>query len=253
MTTGSHEPDLKWRERARRALEQYFEKRSSPRLILSLVLVLTGLASLVVSLELLRAGLVEMWVRYPIAVLAGYGVFIGLLRLWLEFERSRFNPRADEVENAVAPPPLRLSESAWEERRSRTRWYDYLDFPDVFDLDEGCAVMFLLGILVALIGLAVFAVLSAQAFLAEVFLDAFIVSVFYRRLRIAAREHWLGTAVRKTWVLALITAALLSMAGWALERAAPGSHSIGPALEKILNAKTGSSDVDRPNGTATQT
>lgn len=98
----------------------------------------------------------------------------------------------------MAPTPLRSSESAWEERRPRTRWYDYLDFPDVFDLDEGCAVVFLLSILVALIGLAVFAVLSAQAFLAEVFLDAFIVSVLDRRLRIAEREHWLGTPVRKT-------------------------------------------------------
>jgi hypothetical protein len=231
----SSDPDSKWRERARRALEKYFARRSAPRLILSLILILTGLASLIVSLELLRAGLMAMWVRYPIAVLAGYGSFIGLLRLWLKFERGRFDPRAEEFESAIAPTPSPAATSNWKERLPRRRWYDWLDFPDVFDLDEGCLIALLLGVVVALIGLAVFAILSAQAFIAEVFLDAFIVSVLYRRLRIAAREHWLGTAVRRTWILALLTAALLSLAGWCLEKAAPGSHSIGPALDRLVH------------------
>jgi hypothetical protein len=235
MTPGSSAPDSKWRERAGRALEKYFAQRSAPRLILSLILVLTGLASLVVSLELLRAGLVAMWVRYPLAVLAGYGVFIGLLRLWIEFERKRFDPQTGEIDNLVTSIPLQIPESDWKERLPRNRWYDWLDLPGGFDLDEGCLIAVLLGVVVTLMGLAVFAVLSAQAFIAEVFLDAFIVSALYRRLRIAAQEHWLGTAVRKTWMLALMTAALLSLAGWCLEIAAPGSHSIGPASEQLLH------------------
>ena len=86
---------------ARHALEQYFRKRSSPRLILALLLILTGLASLLVSMVLLRSGMNEMWVRYPSAVLAGYGVFLGLLKFWLEFEKSRFNPRVGEIEDAA--------------------------------------------------------------------------------------------------------------------------------------------------------
>jgi hypothetical protein len=158
----SSDPDSKWRERARRALEKYFARRSAPRLILSLILILTGLASLIVSLELLRAGLMAMWVRYPIAVLAGYGSFIGLLRLWLKFERGRFDPRAEEFESAIAPTPSPAATSNWKERLPRRRWYDWLDFPDVFDLDEGCLIALLLGVVVALIGLAVFAILSAR-------------------------------------------------------------------------------------------
>jgi len=75
---------------------------------------------------------------------------------------------------------------------------------------------------------------ATPALLAEVFVDVFIVSVFYRRLRIAAQEHWLGTALRKTWWLALIGAGLLALLGSILETAAPGSRSIGPAIQKIL-------------------
>jgi len=60
------------------------------------------------------------------------------------------------------------------------------------------------------------------------------VSVFYRRLRMAAQEHWLGTALRKTWWLALVAAGVVALVGWGLETAAPGSRSIGPAIEEIM-------------------
>jgi hypothetical protein len=59
--------------------------------------------------------------------------------------------------------------------------------------------------------------------------------VLYRRLRIAAEEHWLGTAIRKTWISALIIAVLLAIAGMCLESLAPGARSIGPAIHRILH------------------
>ena len=81
-----------------------------------------------------------------------------------------------------------------------------------------------------------YAVMAAPGLLAEVFIDAFIVSALYRHLRIATEGNWLGTAVRKTWLLAFATAALLCLAGWCLEMLAPGAHSIGPAIEKLLRS-----------------
>ncbi|CAN5428919.1 hypothetical protein BH18VER2_BH18VER2_10440 [soil metagenome] len=90
--------DEKWRTRTRRALERYFDKRSAPRLILSVLLILTGTAGLLISILLLHAGLEAMSIRYPIAVLAGYGVFLLLLRFWVEFERARFNPESGEID-----------------------------------------------------------------------------------------------------------------------------------------------------------
>ena len=93
--------DEKWRTRTRRALERYFDKRSAPRLILSVLLILTGTAGLLISILLLHAGLEAMSIRYPIAVLAGYGVFLLLLRFWVEFERARFNPESGEIDAAL--------------------------------------------------------------------------------------------------------------------------------------------------------
>ena len=65
------------------------------------------------------------------------------------------------------------------------------------------------------------------------FLDAFIVSALYRRLSVAQKGHWLGAALKKTWAPALVTAVILAIGGWALERMAPGAPSIGKAIQQL--------------------
>lgn len=222
-----------WPAHARGTLRQYFQKRSAPRTIVSLLLILTGFFAFLVSYASLRFGLTQMWIRYPVALLAGYAFFLGLLRLWVQLERSRFNPKAAEIKAFVLEERRSAKTSPGEYNR-RPSWLDYLDVPNVLDLDEGCLPALLVLVVIGLISILAMAVAAMPALLAEVFLDVFIVSVFYRRLRVPAQEHWLGTALRKTWWLALITAALFSLAGWGLETAAPGSRSIGPAIEKIL-------------------
>jgi hypothetical protein len=223
----------KWPAHARETLRRYFEKRSAPRTIVSLLLILTGAFGFLVSYTALRFGLTQMWIRYPFALLASYAVFLGLLRLWVEMERSRFNPDAAEIKEFVLEK-RRSGEASQKGYARRHSWLDYLDVPNVFDFDEGCLGALAGLLVISLIVILAMAIAAMPGLLAEVFLDVFIVSVFYRRLRRAAQEHWLGTALRKTWWLALAAAALFSLAGWGLETAAPGTHSIGPAVEKLL-------------------
>lgn len=223
-----------WPAHARATLRRYFQKRSAPRTIVSLLLILTGFFAFLVSYASLHFGLTQMWIRYPVALLAGYAFFLGLLRVWVELERSRFNPDAAEI-RAFVEEERRSAKTLPGEYNRRSSWLDYLDVPNVLDWDEGCLPALLAVVVIGLVAILVLAVAAMPALLAEVFVDVFIVSVFYRRLRLAAQEHWLGTALRKTWWLALIAAALLSLAGWGLETAAPGCHSIGPAIEKILH------------------
>src|SRR5215211_6466932 len=66
-------------ERVRRLLM----RRSLPRVQMSLILAATGAAGFVASFALLHLGVWRMWVRYPLAVLFAYAVFIVLLRVWL--------------------------------------------------------------------------------------------------------------------------------------------------------------------------
>lgn len=222
-----------WRIKVRTALERYFLERSQPRFALGLVLVLTGAFGLLISVLLLRMGVWQMWIRYPVAVLGAYMAFLGLLRAWVEFEWSRFDPQEPRIKKALNGEDAPRSHGA-SSSDSKDSWLDRLDFGSLDSFTfEGCFPIVLIGIVVGLIA-GLFALLNAPVLLAEVFLDAFLVSMFYRRLRIATNEHWLGTAVRRTWRIALAVAALLGIAGWLLESMTPGAQSIGPAIHSIL-------------------
>jgi hypothetical protein len=85
MTGRGGEPSRAERrvERVRRLLM----RRGLPRVLMSLILAATGAAGFLVSFALLHVGVTRMWLRYPVAVLVAYGVFLFLLRVWLHLQR----------------------------------------------------------------------------------------------------------------------------------------------------------------------
>jgi len=216
-----------WHRRARSALESYFERHSFPRTMVTLILIITAVCGFLISYALLRLGVGHMWMRYPIAALVAYGILLGLVRLWVEVECRRFKP-----EEAGLDRTMQHGQAA---NDAPGRWLDCLDVPDVggIDFDEGCLPVILVGVVVGLAILAVITIAGAPLLIAEVFLDVFLVAALYRRLQVAEREHWLGTAIRRTWSAALLTILLLALGGWVLEQMAPGTRSIGPAIEQI--------------------
>lgn len=222
-----------WRERTARGLKGYFERKRWPRLSLGLVLLVTGAAGFGVSQLLLHLGVTTMWQRYPLAVVVAYGVFLTLLRVWVAIERAHFDIEDPEVQRALAESaeksPTRL-------RNGGNSWLDWLDVPDLdgFDSLEGCAVGVLIAAVIGLLLVALTTIAGAPVLIAEVAIDVFLVSVFYKRLKTAEREHWLGAAVRGTWIPAIAAAGLLALAGWALQILAPGAHSAGEAVRYFI-------------------
>ena len=91
----------KWRLRARAALEAYFRHRSYLRLTLLLLVTFAGITGFLISYVLLPVGWQQMAVRYPLAVLGGYVVFLVQLRIWVEIERTRYQP--NEVQISTQP------------------------------------------------------------------------------------------------------------------------------------------------------
>jgi len=219
----------------RNAIEAYLEQHSFPRLTLSLILILTGLAGLGISMALLHLGLLAMWIRYPIAVVGAYSFFLLLMRLWVSFEGRRFDPGKLARLSSGRDSIVAISGT----RRKGESWPNWLDRLNPFDIpfDEGCLPALLAGIVMALLALLAIALLSAPALFAEVFIDAFLTGILYRRLRSAASEHWLGACLQRTWFFVLLTATLLGLAGFVIELMAPGAVSLGSALQQIANSQ----------------
>lgn len=230
--------ESRWRERARGALKAYFEKRSLPRLLIGVVILITGVTGFGISAGLLKAGMVQMWMRYPIAVLGAYTVFLLLMRGWAELERRKFNPDDDEFlaelkrneREDFGPQPTQRP--ALDPKKGS--WWDYLDLS--FDLNDsgGCLLALAVAALVGAIVIIFTVIAGAPALIAEVFVDACLAGFLYRRLKIAEQEHWLAAAVKRTGWHVLGVAALLAVIGACLDVMAPGSNSIGPAFREIF-------------------
>ncbi len=238
---------LHWRRKARLALEAYFVRRSQPRAFLTLVLSATGLVSLLASIGMFHLGVERMWLRYPATVFVGYGAFLGFLRLWVAWEYANFAP--EEIAAVLPPSPdqpqkvTRVARAARHvsERTSDTveneDWSDALSCLDGGGDGEGCFVFLLIAALIGVVGTLVAGIFAAPALLAEVFLDAFLITVIYQRLRVKADEHWLRTAIGRTWLSAAGIAVLLSIAGGTLTHLAPFSTSLGEALHYLAESR----------------
>lgn len=227
------------RKKAARVLMAHMERRSSPRVMLAWIIACTGLVGFALSLLQLHFGVRSMGLRYPVAVIGAYAVFLGLVRLWVEQERGNFESREKELMAEVDQPGITYDENPWHERpRPGVSWLDGLDL--IGDVSaEGCLVGILLALAAGLVAVLVSVIGAAPALGAEVFLDVAISGLLFRRLDGAVKRHWLGAAIRRTWAHVLCAAALLSVAGICLDTMAPQADTMGRALLEI-RSKPGS-------------
>ena len=252
------------RERKIEFLKRRLERKSYPRLHASLILLLTGLAGFLVSFTLLRLGVSAMWLRYPVAILFAYGVFLILLRVWLSLSR----PREWYLEDVIDTTLEVVTEStdaggagfsggadfagggaggSWGQSVSTitttkssvstftsTKSSGSSGFSFDLDLDEGLwvliAVVALLGAVIA----AFYVVYIAPILLAEILLDGVLLAGLYKQVKSIEHRHWLRSALRRTALPAGIIVVFFTIAGYAMQRAAPEAHSIGEVWKHII-------------------
>jgi hypothetical protein len=216
----------------------HLRRRGISHGVISGIMFVTALAGFLASVGMLKVGIGQMWLRYPLAVLLAWVVFLALVRGWTEVERSTMS--ADEelvgLESRGDDQAVE-SESVWKGRAPESRpdrWRgaaNVLEFISHFLDFEGCLV---LGAVVAVIALATGAavaigsmVMQAEALLAEVLLDALLVSALYHRLRKKELDWWTGGILRETIGPVFMIMGCLMIAGIAAHSYAPEAHSVG--------------------------
>ena len=228
-----NEPGEKARGRLIEALRRRFARAGTKRVEIQLILVVTGAVGFLASFGMLRIGVEEMWLRYPLAALAGWIAFLGMVRLWAEAERNRFASDADIEDLAASAGNAALKPERNRDSGRGDGVWDWLDwfnpFEYVDDLGGFALALLLCVVLVALAGLIV-AIIGliggAELLLAEVVLDAVLVSALYRRLQHLETRWWLASALRQTVVPVLVAVVFLATAGLLLQQLAPDAHSI---------------------------
>jgi hypothetical protein len=259
------------RKRAIERVRRQLVRGGRPRLLVSFLLALTGAAGFLVSSALLHLGITSMAVRYPLAVLVAYSVFLLLLRLWLALKRRNGGP-LDWLSDTGDGIPSNLFDTSARSANDAATFGGGADFggggaggvwtggasggdvgggssimdsvPDVpdlgldldldLDLGEGC--FWIVIPILAIVGVIVamfYVVYVAPIFLAEILVDALLLAGLYKRLKGIEPRHWLRSVVRRTLLPVLIATALFIAAGYLMQRIAPEAHSIGGFWREI--------------------
>jgi len=230
-------------------LSKELSSRAYPRLAMLTFVAVAGTAGFVASAAMLAYGMTTPAARYPIAVVAGYLAFLGMIRLWLAFRRREVSGDLDlsalDLVPIDSPAPFSFGggggfsgggssaafpadagAAAVEAKSSLLEG----GLSAAAEADEGAIVLIpiVVGAAILVSLLASGAVLyNAPVLLADVLLDSAIATVAYRRLRQHQTMHWTGGVVRRTWKPMLaITLALLAL-GVAIPMLKPGADSIG--------------------------
>lgn len=248
------------RERTVQSLKEYLQQADYPRLQMTMMVTLTGFSGFLASWLLMHLGLTHLGWRYGAAVLAAYGAFLGMLRVWLHFEGRRITLGSPDAEDALdvgsdllddglpsfrggaqmpflpgnAAPPLRTGGGG-----SSGGGGFSLDL----DGDELIVVVLVIAALAALAAAAGYLIYQAPSIFADLMFDGVLSAGLYRRLkkvRAADEEgEWLPTALKRTaWPFAIV-GALVVVAGFAMHGYAPEARSIG-GVYAHFEAKRGS-------------
>ena len=231
-------------------VHKHLEERGWPRLVLLVIVVLSGSAAFLVSFALLSAGVSSMAWRYAIAGTSGYVAFLGLIALYVVWKRRFGEFGAEEAVDVAQWMDLRFpsgsgtpsphyfaggrsggggSSSSWGESSASDggSWFDG-------DADFVWVLVALAAISAA--GLAVgYVVWMAPALLAEVLVDAAIVGTVSKQMGLLERRDWTATVIRRTWFPATVMVMMLMVGGWALQQAVPEARSIGPAVQSLFS------------------
>jgi hypothetical protein len=256
------------RERKIEFLKRRLQRKSYPRLHASLILLLTGLAGFLASFVMLRLGVSAMWLRYPVAILFAYGVFLILLRVWLSLSRPRDWDVLDVVETTVEV----VSDStesggsdfgggadfagggaggSWGESVSTitstkssvstftsTKSSGSSGFSFDLDLEDGWVLLIAVVVVVAAFFAALYVVYIAPLLLAEILLDGVLMAGLYKRVKSIEHRHWLRSALSRTAVPAILVVVLFTIAGYAMQSAVPEARSIGEVWKHIAAGRT---------------
>ncbi len=249
--------------------------RGLPRLQMSLIVACTGATGFVVSFLLLHVGLRRLWLRYAVAVLLAYGIFLLLVRLWLALQRRRLSVSsagdglnvdfgdiqigggggsgstgfsggggsfggggASAVfEDAGNAPAQALASAASSPSSSGSSFGSGFSFDLDLDGDEPVVVVVVIAVVGACVAASVYVIVAAPALFAEVLVDGTLTAGLYRHVRGLDEESWLEAAVKKTWIPFAVVVAFFVTAAVVFHHIAPEALSIGDVVHHVFAPK----------------
>jgi len=261
------EPQLP--DRAR--LERTIVARHAVRLHLALILAACFGAGLLATKLLLNAGVGSMLLRYPVALIAAYAVFLGGIRLWLAYAGyggGRWGAQGSSVRRHGADWLGNLPDVATSSGRAgggELRGGGNFggagasaDFADAsaggdsqvpaagllssfrgkgggsFDLgDDGWVLVALVAVAAAVLGAGVYLIYMAPTVLSDAAFAALLSGGLVRSTRRIGAGGWVGSVVRDTWIPFAVVFALTMVFAAVAHHYHPDARTVHELIRKL--------------------
>jgi hypothetical protein len=237
----------------RERVRAWLERRFFLRIHMTLILSATFFAGIAATKGLLLAGVQQLMLRYGLAVLAAYLVFLFLIRLWLMYVRlggidfdgngvdTTFNVLRNSSDSPApgggkfggggatgswsSPPSSRGGSRSW---FGGTFGFD-------FDGDDLVVVLAFIALVLALLLVGVYVIYSAPAIFSEALFEALLAGALIKQTKNVTSSGWVGAVWRATvWPFLGILAVALFL-GWAVHHACPTAMRLGDVFHCISN------------------
>jgi len=218
-----------------------------PRIQMSILVSLTGLAGFGASAAMLAAGVDAMALRYLLAMGVAYIVFLSLLWIWLRTSASDYLDAIPDVSGFDGSGGSATDFAGGGGSFDGGGASANVDFgaqdeglgaiadkplDAIGQADEGAIPLALLLLVLGIALSSLFVVWSAPMLFAEILVDALLAAGLYRRLRLLDARHWMTSAVKRTLIPFVLTTLVVSGAGWAMQAHAPGARSLGEVIAR---------------------
>lgn len=233
----------------RRRLERWIRHSFLVRFHMGLILAAVVLSGLGISWLLLAVGLTSMAARFALAVLLGYGVFFGCVRLWLLYVEQTSPPAAagdlvefaaDVVLDGGADAARVAGEAAGTLAQEGSALSDGASGGLSLDIGdgEGIVVLLVLGVVLAVFfGVGFYLVYQAPVILSEAAGHLLLAAALRRRAKALDAPDWSGSVLRATWIPALIVLLIAVLAGLILQSACPEANRVAEAIDRCVLAE----------------
>lgn len=236
------------------ALRERIALRHSPRLHCLLILTACFGVGLLATFLLLRAGVSSMWVRYALALVAGYLTFLLGVRIWLHyagFHRFRATEEGGSYDglDLIPEPTLGSARPAASFLGAGGRSggagasASYGDasgtssgssLAEGFDLgDAGVVLLILAALALAVAGSVVWLIYAAPTILAEAAFAALLSAGLVRGTRRLARNGWMASVVGNTWIAFSVVFVLAIAFALAAQHYYPEARTLSDVLRRI--------------------
>jgi hypothetical protein len=206
---------------SRKRVASWLKDRFFLRLHMFWILTGTFLGGLLTTKVLFETEVRTLWVRYSISVMAGYVVFLILIRLWLWYIGRAARPviDGDSVDVAgqllshldITGPIVDGPGGEFGGAGATGSWGEAVvdsghvsegttgsELPGCLDVDEGLAVVLLIALILALLLAGIYVIWAAPAILAEAAFEAALAAALTRSAKRIDRPWWVGSVTRAT-------------------------------------------------------